>query len=50
MTESIRYAQSRNGDSADVFAINLPPQTPPAVYETVFRRLGGGHPQLDASD
>ena len=50
MTESIRYAQSRYGDGAEAFAINLPPQTPPAVYETVIRRLGGGHPQLDAGE
>jgi hypothetical protein len=50
MTESIRYAQSRYGDSAEEFAINLPPQTPPAVYETVIRRLGEGHPQLDADE
>ncbi len=41
MTESIRYAQSRYGDGPEEFAINLPPQTPRALYETVIRRLGG---------
>ena len=41
MTESIRYAQRRYGDGTEAFAINLPPQTPTAVYETVIRRLGG---------
>lgn len=50
MTESIRYAQIRYGDGAEAFAINLPPQTPPAVYEMVIRRLGRGHSQRDAGD
>ncbi len=50
MTESIRYAQDRYGDGAQEFAINLPPQTPAALYETVIRRLGAGHPQLDVDE
>ena len=50
MAKSIRYAQSHYGDGAQEFAINLPPQTPAALYETVIRRLGAGHPQLDLDE
>ena len=50
MAESIRYAQSRYGDGAAGFAINLPPNTPAAVYETVIARLGRCHPQFDADE
>ncbi len=50
MAEAIRYAQSRYGDGAEVFAINLPPQTPAQVYDTVISRLGGGHPQFDSDE
>ena len=50
MAESIRYAQSRYGDGAGGFAINLPPNTPTAVYETVIGRLGRCHPQFDRDE
>ncbi len=50
MAESIRYAQSRYGDGAGGFAINLPPNTPTAVYETVIARLGRCHPQFDRDE
>jgi len=50
MAESIRYAQSRYGDGAGGFAINLPPNTPNAVYETVIARLGRCHPQFDSDE
>ncbi len=50
MAESIRYAQSRYGDGAGGFAINLPPNTPAKVYETVIARLGRCHPQFDRDE
>ena len=50
MAEAIRYAQSHYGDGAQLFAINLPPQTPAQVYETVISHLGGGHPQFDTDE
>ena len=50
MAEAIRYAQNRYGDQAGTFAINLPPHTPTAVYETVIARLGRCHPQFDADE
>ncbi len=43
MAESIKYAWSRYGNEEEI-AINLPPGTPPAVYDKVIRRIGAGRP------
>lgn len=49
MAEGIRYAYARWGDEDD-FGINLPPGTPPQIYEKVIRRVGAGHPMEDPDE
>lgn len=49
MAEAISYVNHRSRGSGD-FAINLPPGTPASVYDTVIRRIGGGHPMEDPDD
>lgn len=49
MAVSISYARSEYGGGDD-FAINLPPQTPTAMYDKVIRRVGAGHPMTDPDE
>ena len=50
MTKAIRFAQDHYGDADHAFAINLPPGTPPAVYDEVIARLGAGRPMLEVGE
>ena len=49
MADAIRVTRERKGGPTD-FAINLPPGTPPAVYDQVIKRLGAGHPMKDLDE
>jgi hypothetical protein len=49
MAKSIEYAHTEWGEEGDL-AINLPPGTPPAVYNKVIKRLGAGHPMQDPDE
>lgn len=49
MVTSIQFLHSRHS-LGDEFAVNLPPGTPPQVYEWVLSRVGGGHPMEDPDE
>lgn len=49
MAESVRYAHQRLGRTDDVI-INLPPNTPPEVWEEVLRRLPGSRPMRSTEE
>jgi hypothetical protein len=49
MAHAIHYAYGHWGDGGPL-AINLPPGTPPSVYDRVIKLLGTGHPQEDPDD
>jgi hypothetical protein len=42
MAESIRFAHDRYNQDEGEIVINLPPKTPPHVYERVLREIGSG--------
>jgi hypothetical protein len=49
MAESVRYAHSRLGRT-DAVVINLPPDTPPEVWEEVLRRLPTAAPMRSTEE
>ncbi len=49
MAESVRFTNAREGRGEPV-VINLPPNTPPNVWEEVLRRLPDARPMLDAGE
>ncbi|MHC4967231.1 MAG: hypothetical protein ACYTF4_01290 [Planctomycetota bacterium] len=49
MAKAIEYAHTEWGEEGDP-AINLPPGTPPGVYDKVIKRLGVGHPLEDPDE
>ncbi|MHC4415175.1 MAG: hypothetical protein ACYS0G_07825 [Planctomycetota bacterium] len=49
MVEAIRFVHLHYGQD-EAFAINLPPGTPPGIYDQVIARLGAGRPMLAADD
>ncbi len=49
MAHAIRYAYGHWGDDEPI-AINLPPGTPPSLYDKVIKLLGTGHPWQDPDE
>ena len=47
MAEAIRFTHIRFGGGRE-FAINLPPDTYPVIYDTVIKKLGEGTPMTSA--
>jgi hypothetical protein len=49
MAKAIELTHTRHGQGDD-FAVNLPPGTPPDIYDRVIRRIGAGHPMRDPDE
>ena len=49
MVESVQAVRARTNLGSE-FAVNLPPGTPPQVYDWVLRRIGSGHAMEDPAE